>query len=148
ARKRRRFEEAAARRLNRIELLKRAGARPRSHRASDGIARWTSHVSRLPHGNERRQRVADHRQAQPCEPFAWTRGELEWQLPHDAPSVRAQATGDGERRENRNREGPIVAVSGLQRFCELLRRESASGAAEPGFSGRNRSANGAGWRWN
>ena len=110
-------------------------ARQPPQQAGRRISRRQAVMPQLADGDQRRQRVADHRHPQPAKPFSRAGGQLERKLRHQPPrfAARAQCAGHRQHGQNRHRKCPILAVAANNRGRQLLRFESAGGA-EPATS--------------
>lgn len=86
----------------------------------------------LADGDERGQGVADHRELKSAEPALRESGEFEGKRKDWVP---IDATGDGERHQNWDRERAVFAVAGDDCFGKLF--FGAGVFPEPGFSARD-----------
>ena len=85
---RNRFQVPAALRLNGLQHLQALPSRQGADQTQEGVSGGVEVVADLADGNQGRQGIADHRQAQPFEPLPGTDGQLEGKLGDPVPGRR------------------------------------------------------------
>ena len=122
-RQRRSFEKAAIHRLDRLQHTQRLFSRERAQQACERIPRRCVVVNHLPNRNQRRQRVAHHRQSQQTPQPVRNRSQLKRQLRHEPP---LDASRQRKRHQDRHRESAILSVtcSDALRECRQLAEPS------------------------
>ena len=102
------FEEAAVFRLDGRQHAQRPRPRALAEEVGERVPRRAVVMDRLPDRDERRQRVADHRQPQRAENLVRQRRQLEGQR-HDV--LPADASAEREGHQDRHGKGAVLAVA-------------------------------------
>ena len=82
-------------------------------------------------GDQRRQGVADHGQANGSEPGTGQDRQLERQRQHPGPGFFPHASAQGRHHEDRDGECLVLAVAGDHRLGHLIRAQRTDGIANP-----------------
>ena len=115
--------ETSIRRLDLRENSKRRPAGHVSQRAHERIPCWSVMMNHLAERNQRRERIADHRQAHRAEPLTRQCAELKGQGANLAPRFGASSESSRQRarHQDRDRKCAVVAITSCDRSSDGLR---------------------------